>query len=74
MKDMKKILFGWNGCYGCQRFEVDIPYGCSIEEVMENSKKENPTYQYFIEEIPENMSVYEYIEYLYRPSLLEEER
>lgn len=71
---MKKILFGWNRLYGCQRFEVDIPYGCSIEEIMENSQKENPIYQFFIEEIPNNISVFNYIQDLYKPSLEEIEK
>lgn len=27
------VLYGWNRCYGCMRFEINIPYGCTIEEV-----------------------------------------
>lgn len=27
------VLYGWNRCYGCMRFKINIPYGCTIEEV-----------------------------------------
>lgn len=63
---MKKVLLGWNGFYGFETFKVNVPYECSIEEVKEIVEKENPTYKYWIEEIPKDMDVEDYISNLYK--------
>lgn len=59
--NMRKILVGWNRVYGCQPFEVNIPYNCKIEEVKECKEKECPGYMYWIEEIPESMDFFDYL-------------
>lgn len=62
---MKKVLLGWNRIYGFRSYEVDIPYGCTIEEVKECKEKETPSYKFSIIEIPKEMSVDDYLDDLY---------
>lgn len=45
-----KHLYGWNGLYGCMRFEVFIPQNCTLEEVKEFQEKKHPTFKFWIEE------------------------